>query len=282
MPLINKHKIYIIVLGTVLLFLFPAKVYADMGPKPQITIHVINPPEEEYYLDLLVRDSSAYDNLDDDRVSYDQTKLALLESYNEEGWYPGLTQGTGVPMRGKLTGVTESGQMVHIFGYVGVPEDFKIIIITPGNQILVSDEIHKNSFEFTVTYDYETGEITRENIAFSYVKQFLMTCIPTLLMEGIILLLFRFSLKRNWKSFLGINIATQLFLTAALGRVMFQDGLFAGYFVLIPLEIIIFLFEMLAFSKLLKQHSKSRRVWFVFVANLFSFIAGFLLMGYNI
>lgn len=93
-----------------------------MGPKPQITIHVINPPEEEYYLDLLVKDDSNYDNIKWDRASYDQTKLALLESVNIDGWHPGLTQGTGIPLHGKLTGVNAIEIILLYFYERSVPD----------------------------------------------------------------------------------------------------------------------------------------------------------------
>ena len=41
--------------------------------------------------------------------------------------------------------------------------------------------------------------------------------IPTLVIEGVILLLFGFSLKKNWKAFLLVNIITQIFLTVTVG-----------------------------------------------------------------
>ncbi|MGB8451933.1 MAG: hypothetical protein WCD89_06325 [Anaerocolumna sp.] len=91
----HKKKTYLISMTLIFLIAFPITAYSDMGPKPQITIYVINPPEEEYYLDLLVKDDSNYDNMKGGRESYDQTKLALLESVTTEGWHPGLTQGTG-------------------------------------------------------------------------------------------------------------------------------------------------------------------------------------------
>lgn len=112
------QKSYFIIMILIILIAFPITAYADMGPKPQITIHVINPPEEEYYLDLLVKDESNYNNIKWDRASYDQTKLALLELVNIDGWHPGLIQGTGIPLHGKLTGVKEAEQMVHIFSYI--------------------------------------------------------------------------------------------------------------------------------------------------------------------
>ncbi|MGB8451934.1 MAG: hypothetical protein WCD89_06330 [Anaerocolumna sp.] len=171
--------------------------------------------------------------------------------------------------------------MVHTFSYLGVPDDFKIILVTPDNQVEVSEEIHKTTFSFTVDYDYNTGVISILKITYSYFRQFIMTCVPTLLIEGIVLLLFRLSLRKNWKPFIGINILTQVFLTAAVGKLMIEDGQITSYFAIIPIEIIIVLFEMLAFSLLLSQHSKERRVCFAFTANLLSFLTGLFLLVLN-
>jgi hypothetical protein len=252
-----------------------------MGPKPKITIRVANPPKEEYYLDLLVKDDGTYDNLKEDRAGYDQTKLALLEAFYSDGWHPGLTKGTRAPLFGKLTGIKESENRIHIFSYMGVPDDFKLILVTPDNQIIVSEEIHKNAFDFTLDYDYLTGNIRIEKLPDSYFKQYLSTCIPTLLLEGIVLILFGFSLKKNWKPFVGINVLTQIFLTAA-ASVFITEGQVTGYLVIIPVEVLIVLVEMLAFSKLLTQHSKLRRIGFAITANLFSFLIGCALLSSNL
>ncbi len=257
-----------------LLIFYPLTAYADMGPKPQITIRVVNPPEQEYYLDLLVKGDGTYDNLEYDEKDYDPVKLAFLQSYDADEWHPGLTQGTAAPMHGKLTGVEESGYRVHTFSYMGVPEYFKIILVTPDNRLVISEEINKTAFAFSMDYDYNTGEISIPQIIYSYIRQFIMTCLPTLFLEGIVLKLFGFSFRRNWKPFFGINILTQIFLTAAVGKIMIEDGQIATYYAIIPIEILIFLSEMLAFSLLLKEHNKTRRAWFAFTANLFSFLAG--------
>ena len=278
MAVMKNRVIFFIAFLLLFLAAFPVTVNADMGPKPQITVIVKNPPEDEYYLDLLVKGDCSYDNLKMDGASYNQSKLALLEAYDMDGWHPGLTKGTAIPMHGKLTGVKDSDVMNHTFSYVGVPDDFKIIIITPKNQYLVSQEIHRDRFHYTVYYDYNTGEITTEKIAFSYIREFFLTCLPTLLIEGIILLLFGFSLRKNLKPFLIINVLTQIFLTASVGQMIQKEGHLYGYFILIPIEIIIFLVEMLAFSLLLKEYGKARRVIYAFTANLLSFLAGILLL----
>lgn len=275
----RKVIIALFILG--LLLTFPITANADVGPKPQITIVVENPPVEEYYLDLLIDKNYSRDNLGDKRSQYDKKKLALLENYNTDGWYAGLAHGTGIPMWGDLKGVKSGDAMTHTFGYMGVPEYFKIIIVKPGNTLSISEEIHRNTFQYKMIYDYDTGKISHQNIAISYLAQFLMTCIPTLIIEGIILILFRFSIRSNWKAFLGINLATQILLTATLGTILLKQGIFAGYLAFIPLEIIILAFEAIMFSKLLNQHKVKRRVMYAVIANITSAIAGWLIIWYE-
>jgi hypothetical protein len=275
----NKYscvKLFCFFTIIIIIACIPLQVYADMGPKPRITIKVTNPPEGEYYLDLLVKDEPRYNNLRDNSAGYDEDKLKLLQDYNKDGWHAGLAKGTHVPMHGDLTGEKVNNDEVHVFSYVGVPDDFKIILITPDNKIRISKEIHKTTFSFTVAYDYTTGNINLESITFSYLKQFFITFSSTILIEGLLLILFGFSIKKNWKVFIAVNIITQLFLTVLLGRIIIKDGLLESLIAFIPLEIIIFAFETVAYTWLIKEHKKGRRIAYALTANFFSFIAGIL------
>lgn len=266
-----------------ILCVIPFAVRADMGPKPSITIVVQDPPAGEYYLDLLIDRDLPYENIfEEDRAKYDPEKLGILESYSKDGWYPGLAHGTGVPMWGKLTGEQKNGQMHHTFGYFGVPDRFKVIVVTPDNQVMVSEVLEKIVFQETFILDYNTME-TEQNMALApaYAKQFFMTLIATLIIEGIVLLLFGFSLKKNWLAFLGVNFGTQLIMTSVLGTVLIRSGLFNAYFVFVPLEIGIIIAEAIAFRYLLKGHSAGRRVGYAVAANLASAAAGVLLIAFE-
>src|SRR4051812_37507214 len=79
----------------VLLLLANSTAFADMGPKPEVLVKVINPPEGEYYLDLLTRDANAYRRLELD--GYDPEKVEILKRYEVDGWKPGLVRGTPMP-----------------------------------------------------------------------------------------------------------------------------------------------------------------------------------------
>jgi hypothetical protein len=273
----------------VILLLFPLTARADLGPKPSITVIVNNPPEEEYFLDLLIDKDLPYDNITpEERASYDPVKLNILENYNRDGWYPGLAHGTGVPLFGYLIGEREDDHMVHRFTYFGVPDYYRVIIVTPDNQVLVSEPVKKIVFEETIVLDYDAafqeGSIAisgRTNLTRAYGQQFIATLIPTLIIEGIIFFLFRFSSRRNWLVFLGVNLLTQVVMTAILGTILISAGLFGSYLAFIPVELGIIVIEAIAFGFLLRGHSRGRRILFAVVANIISAFAGIAMMTYQ-
>ncbi|MDW7656422.1 MAG: hypothetical protein SCM11_04520 [Bacillota bacterium] len=252
---------------------------ADMGPKPQITIIIKNAPEDTYYLDLLVQGNKTSKNIHDPQ-QYDQDKLKLLEEYEADGWHAALAGGTGMPLFGKLTGEERGSDQVHTFSYFGTPDQFKIIIVTPDNELKISRELMRQSFHMTLTYDYATGSINQRPLALSYLLQFISTLLPTLLLEGLILLLFGFSLRLNLRPFLLVNLATQIMLTASLGTVAIMSGMFTAYLLLVPLEFIIIILEAVGYAFWLKQHGKGRRITYAIVANLVSAFAGIVAMSF--
>jgi len=197
----------------------------------------------------------------------------MLANYRVDGWVPALVHGTDIPLFGKLTGTRQGSDMIHTFSYFGTPEHFKIIIITPDNQIVVSGELERKAYQLKLTYDYATGDTSQRSIVVSYLRQFFATLIPTLIIEGLCLLLFGFSLRRSYRPFLLVNLATQIFLTATLGTAAITQGIFAAYLLALPLELVIIIAESIAFALLLKEHSKGRRIGYAITANLISLIA---------
>ena len=264
---------------------FPVTARADMGPKSSLEIIVSNPPKGQYYLDLLVdyNGKTIYKNIINES-EYDTDKIKILKEYRYDNWRPALLTGTRYPLHGKLIGTPEGNKMVHNFSYFGVPDRFKIIILTSDNKVIVSNEIHRKTFNSTVYYNFKTNSAKEKPIILSYLLQFLFTCSCTLVIEGIILLLFRFNIKQNWKPFLTINIITQIFLNFTLSVVMFSQGLLSAYIWYIPLELIILIVEIICFRKYLNQHSKLRRTLFAITANVVSFATGFPIIStvYNI
>lgn len=251
----------------------PVTALADVGPKPSLTIRVINAPAELYYLDLLIQDPGSYDNLKyGDSAPYDQELLGGLHSWEDEGWYPAYAGGTKIPLFGDLTGVSENGVMVHTFTYLGLPQTFRIAVSgADGTVQAVSEPFTRQVFRTTITYDYANNAVVGVTpVWLSYAVQFLSTFVPTLIIEGLILLLFGFKLRENLKFFVLLNLFTQVALTATLGTALITSGPLLAYFYFLPAELVVTLAEVLACSRFLRGRSKKRRAVYALCTNVAS------------
>lgn len=273
----SKAIIFLSIL--LLMLLLPTTaVRADIGPKPEVTVKILNPPEGEYYLDLLTKAGSHYQRLD--LSAYDPVKIKLLEGYHKDGWKPGLVMGTPAPMWGDLVGEKTEEGMEHHFGYIGIPDEFKLIIVTPENKIVVSEVIKRKSLKTMITYDYAKNTQSIETPFLSYLKQFLGTYSSTLLVEGILLLVFGFSLRSNIVLFLTVNLATQLLLTATIGVLFVKTGIMVATIAFFPMEILIITTECLLYAFLMKGYGKRRRVAYAITANVLSAALGMAIMSF--
>lgn len=264
-------------------FLFPFFAYADIGPKPSLKIIVTNPPQTEYYLDLLIDYTSSHlcENIRDKEM-YSENMYHILENYHIDGWHPALVTGTSIPLNGNLIGKKDGNHMIHTFNYVGVPDRFKIIIVTADGKTMISENIiNRKAFNSTVYFDCTTKKLTENSLIIAYVLQFVTTCSITLIIEGLILLLFGFSIKKNWKPFLEINTFTQILLTLVVYKTMYSSGSLAALFLYILFEFVILILETILFVKYLTQHSKTRRILFSIVANIISFLLGIIVLIFN-
>lgn len=258
-------------------FAFP--VFADMGPKPQVTVRVENPPEGLYYLDLLVPYQDDYPNLtEEERAAADPELLKGLASLEDEGWYPALSGGTHIPLSGSLTGEPDGEEMVHAFGYAP-PDSFRIILASEEGTV-VSDVVETHVFRSTVRFDAQTGETSQRSWWLAYPFQYFTTLIPTLIIEGIVFLLFGFSLKRHWVFFLILNMSTQLLMYYIIWCADKVGAPVVGFFYfiyMIPLEIFITIIEAVAYARCPLGKSGKRRVLCAAAANAASCFAGFFL-----
>ena len=271
---------------------------ADFGPKPQLTVRVENAPQELYYLDLLAEgDWDAEDTDSDDGIerSYygkedtlDPDLLALLRENVPEGWHACVAQGTtGAPIYGELyTESTDaSGNDLHIFAYHGVPSTYRIILVTESGKVWVSEALERKVLQSSVTVhwadDTKHTTVTVPSTITGYLLQFLATLVPTLLIEGILLLLFQYSWKRNWKAFLLVNVLTQGLLAVASSSVTAHSGVSAWYLFcfFLPAELVVMLVEVFLYSGrgLLTGHSKGRAALYAVTANFASAFLGYYL-----
>lgn len=269
----RRHLLALLVCVLLCLMVLPSTASADSGPKPAVTITVVNALAGEYYLDLLVTDPGDHANIDP--ADYDPNLLQGLRDWEVDGWYPALAGGTSVPLFGDLL-PGEDG--THRFTYYGLPRAFRIAVSGPDGAQATDEPFTRTVFYTHLTYDWETNSITRDTSpAGFYGVQFLSTLVPTLIIEGVLLWLFGFRARRDWLVFLAVNLVTQagLHLWIAADLISIGDSALQ-YLVLLVAEVPILLVELITYVFLLKEYSGLRRAAYAACANIASYAVGYL------
>ncbi len=265
-------------LAVLLCLALPA--YADMGPKADLTVTVVNAPEGECYVDLLYEDSSSSFANYVDTSGCDPALLASLHSLEGDGWILACATGvSGPPIFGDLL-PNENGQ--YVYSYHGLPRTFRLAVATKDGAQATEESYTRTRFHTNLVYDWNTNTMSEVTPSLLYyAAQFLATLLPTLVIEGVILWLFKFRQKRTWLIFLLVNFVTQLglhLLCNSLSSVPFADSYDSvGYYVLsllIP-EFLIFIVEAISYGVLIKEETSGRRVGCAVCANAASFVLGF-------
>ncbi len=274
------------------MMLLTVSVFADTGPKPKLTVKVENAPEELYYLDLLAEgefehegdadfDGLQWSYSDEERAALDAGLLDALCAAVPEGWHACTAQGTnGAPMWGDLAGEdTGKGLRLHDFSYVGVPRTYRVLIVTKSGESWVSDTLHRATLQSSVTVDWAARTADAPSADMAYALQFLCTLLPTLLIEGALLLLYGYRSRRSWLVFLLVNLVTQGAFAAYLAATVLSHGV-SGWSLLFyfPAEVVITVVESLLYRRLLTERSWERAVGYAIVANVCSATVGALLI----
>lgn len=288
-----------------LLFLLAAAlltvpVFADFGPKPQLTVRVENAPEELYYLDLLAEgppspyaEGSSGGLPEEERTALDQALLAALTAAVPEGWHCCVVQDT------LIWGNIVSDEDLFQFGY-GLPDVCRVLMVTKSGDTFLSEPIERQVLQSSATVDWAAKTVKTPPLWRGYAAQLFATFLPTLAIEGILLLLFRLWSRRNALVFLGVNLVTQggLTLWTSLRTVrygwlwawMIRDALryfdpetllyrlrvFPFYW-LLPAELLILLAEAALYMWLFRDCSKKRAALCALTGNLASFLLGLYL-----
>ena len=277
--------------------LLTVSALADSGPKAQLTVKVENAPSEPYYLDLLEKGDyqghtygsgdgdDTYSGLDwsssEEEISaLDDELLDALRAAVPEGWHACTAQGTnGAPMWGDLIGSDAGGVRLHSFRYHGVPDTYRIILVTKSGESWLSDTLHRATLQSSVTVDWAAKTVSVPPAVVAYALQFLCMLIPTLLIEGVLLYVFGYRSKKSWKRFLLVNLITQGGFAVYLAVTVLNHGV-SGWSLLfyIPIELVITLAEVLLDRWLLTEKGKGRAMGYAIVANIHSATVGLLLI----
>lgn len=243
-----------------LLCLIPA-ARADIGPKPEVTITVVNAPEGTLYLDLLTQGEPTdhpYPNSNGER---DPAILENLRSLEGDGWVLAYTTGAArnAPVFGDVR-PREDG--TWRFSYIGLPETFRVAAAT-ADEAKAVDAPYTRDFVGNIVYDWQTNTVREATPPpLRFFARLAATLIPTLVIEGAILWLFGFREKRSWLVFLAVNAVTQVGLHLAVGSMLAEAGWhFLNYSltILIP-ELVIWAAEAAAYALLLRERTRARRI----------------------
>ena len=289
-----KHMLRRLTLASLAAVLLTVSALADSGPKPLLTVRVENAPEEGYYLDLVAEGEyeghtygsgeSEYSGIDwsysdEEAAALDTELLDALRAAVPEGYHACTAEGTGgAPMWGELEGTPtgRQGEYLHTFRYFGVPDTYQILIATAGGDTYLFPPCTRTALQSSVTVDWETKSVEVPPAWIGYVLQFLCTLLPTLVIEGVVLVLFGFSWKQNRKPFLLVNLVTQGALAVYFSVTAVQSGVGWWYFfLLVPAEVVIAFVEGGLYTRLLPG-SRHRAFAYGITANLCSALLGLL------
>jgi len=261
--------------------LLTTTAFADMGPKSQLVVRIQNGPHEPYYLDILAENTKPVNQLhnyeQEALTELDSDLLEALISSIPDGWHGCLSQGVeGAPIFGQLT-AREDG--THHFSYHGVPWTYRILMVTKSGEVFLSDVQERTILQSSATVDWAQKTLTTPPTAVAYIVQFLSTLLPTLLVEGLILLLFKLWNRKNLKVFLLVNLITQGALALFLSISAVKNGVGIMYILLfVPAELVILAAETIACRRHFTGCSRGRATAYAALANVASAALGFLIM----
>lgn len=236
----RRNSLFIILIAMILLLLMPVSASANSAQPPSLVILVNNPPDD----------------------------LSLIMSSEERD------------IEGKISQV--AWEKYYLFYSIEMKSEGEYLFIVHANGNDFECVLKDDQMRYEKVYTLDIEEQAFSQGATYQFRSFLLVSIRlilTLIIEGIIFWLFQYRLKRSWVIFFLINLITQGLLNIWLN----SEGPMVPYllfFGLVFAEILIFIFEMIAFSLLLKEHKSGRGFVYAFVANLISFIAGFFIITY--
>lgn len=156
---------------------------------------------------------------------------------------------------------------------VGNSDEITLVVSGNGksyNQIIGKEYL--KGYSSIITLDFTNQTIAAGKLVSRSIILVSLRVLFTLMIEGIVFLIFGFRNKKSWLAFLIINLLTQGILNIVLNG--FSPFLSYKIIGLIFLEFFVFVAEIVGFLVFAKEHGKFRRIAYVLIANLTSLIMG--------
>jgi len=221
------------VLFTLLISILPTTALANSAEPPSLVILINNPP--------------------------DDLSIVLVSDENK--------------IEAKVRRVAWEGYYVLYTRDMQADSEYTFRVTTNGESFECTLSEPLQHYNNVVTMDLSNREMTLGKYPFRSVLLVSIRILLTLLLEGVIFLIFGFRQKRSWLIFFAMNLVTQGSLNIWLNS---GGSLMPSYliFSLIFGEFFVFAVEMITFPIYIKEHKKSRILLYTFLANLISLIAG--------
>lgn len=241
------RKKWNVLLASLLLLLLPVTASANAAAPPNLTVLVVNAPEDlQMTLTLSESSQSEVDEIE-------------IESRAWETYYRFFLWNSQSSADGELN-VTTGGET--------------------STYTIPREALEK--FGSCYTLDLKTGELTEGTVWYRSGLLAALRVILTLLIEGLVFFLSGYRKRRSWLVFFIVNLVTQGFLNfelLTLTTTIFSTYMGALLLILCVLEALIFAVEAVAFSFLLKEYTKKRAVFYAFIANVASLGMGGLILS---
>lgn len=263
--------------------LLPVSARADTGPKPSVRIAFEGLGGELCYGTLLSEDSST-----GPASAWDGNESHIAdwpEDFDYEIWkaFVDYEDADGYYFLQEYWQVNETKQLNWIYY---PPTPFKILLYFPeSGAFLVSGIYERYAFDsyFTVNMDdFDGGTLTAEQ-SYEYsweIISLLARIVITIALELAVALLFGYRRKKQIITIAVVNVFTQTILNVLLNIINYKQGPMVFVFYYFVFELFVFVLEGLLYRILLYRFSadrdkKGHPYGYAFVANLFSFAAGF-------
>ena len=270
-------KIIMVLLLLFSIFALEINVSADMGPKPSTTIKIEG--IEGKYIAAFAATSAFGPNYDyedwKERTEHNPEQNLVynpIMEYKDEDGFKWITNYFLCEDESEIS-----------FNYYR-PEVFKIVIYKDGALFKVTEKIETYAFSsnYIIDFSNETIKISTPYNYLPEIGRFMIRVFATLIIELLILAMFRMLKKSSIKTVIAINIITQIILNIILNIIIYYDGNLSAMYLLFYLEVGVFIFESIAYCLFIKKEKKYKLIGYSLVDNFLSFILGLFLLCYGI
>lgn len=280
----TRAKRPVCLLITLLLFaLFAMPAWADMGPKPSVTVRFEGLAEGPCYATLLSEQNTTGPySAEPQKTAPDEWQIREDEQTGPAVWkaFHDYQDEDGYFFLEWFKKLDQNRQISWTYY---PPKQFKVLLYFPESQTFFKSEVC-SSYAFD---SYFTAQITgqqmtlRKSYAYGWeLISLLVRIAATIALEIALAPLFGFAAKKALGVIARANLVTQIALNLALNIINFSRGQYAFIFWYLVLEWLVFAAEALWYCHRLPKEQNGRRthpVLYAFLANLLSFAAGLAL-----